>query len=64
MKKVILFISLLIFGGLIFMAYSNLSTLKKGMQIANKCAAANTTCYSGVTDHYFYKDIVVNFLRH
>jgi hypothetical protein len=64
MKTIIVYIGLLIISGLIFIAYFNLSTLKKEKKVANKSIAANTTCNSGFTELYFYKDVVANFLRH
>jgi len=64
MKTVILFISLLAFGGLIFIAYANLSALTQRDKVAHKSIAAPTTCCPGFSGLYSYKAIVANFLRH
>jgi uncharacterized alpha/beta hydrolase family protein len=64
MKKVIVFISLLVFGGFIFIAYANLSALTKQDKADHKSTAAPSTYCPGFSGLYSYKVIVVNFLRH
>jgi len=64
MKTVILFISLLAFGGIIFITYANLSALTKQDKVAHKSIAAPATCSSGFSGLYSYKAILAIFLRH